>query len=456
MDPQDNTFPIPPADTTGGSIPQPPASAQPMQPAEVSATQPLAPVSQADPNLPPVAPAPATAPVPTQPDWANQAVADAAQLPPSAADVPLTAPSVPSVEPTNPPVNTPAEPLPESISAAAPAPNPEPFASAEQPPITPNEPPVASSIATPVEPLQPGIPQTPAAENTVLSPLAGEQSAVGQPTPIPTENTLDLSGQLPSAQTPLQPGAMQPGVDVSPTGQISTPTDTLAPAAPLATSGGLPTDLGTSYNQEMADIAAVQTTKKRWPLRLVLIIIAILALFLIITLALVFANRNQRKPAIVLNDQTVQSQPTAAPAIALPAGYKLVTRDCYSFGIVPQTTIDFTKIICSIGAKFGASSQYSIAVTPSTASVGDLNSYANTLKAGTAVSQANITIGGLNAIKLVQTVGGVGQQVIAVIPTGKSYTFNNGTVTAFAITTTYNDLDSKTISDNIVKTWLWK
>ncbi len=424
MDPQDNTFPIPPAENAGGSIPpaQQPAAAQPANPfAAQTPSQvpdPLTgvPMPMADPNaVTPPQPAPAQAPLP-QPEWQTQAQTDAAGLP---------------AGPDNPSLTAPNTPLPAGPSPA----------------------------------------QT---DNYVISPFSSSPAAEQQPVPatppqpapapavIPDANTLDLSNQPALTPQPVQPGTMQPGVDVSP---APAPTPVVAdqsfntpPPAQVEQpmSGGLPTDLGTSYNSDITDMAMTDTTRKKGPLKFIIIVVAALALMIILSLVLVFSARNQRKPAIELNDQTVQTQTTATQPAALPDGYKQVVRDCYSFGIVSQTTIDFAKTACNIGAKFGANSQYSITVTPSTAAVGDLTTFSNTLKAGTPISNDKIQLNNIDAVKIVQSVNGTTQQVIAVIPTGKNYTFNGAPVTAFTITTSYNDDASKTVSDNIVKTWAWK
>lgn len=435
MDPQDNTFPIPPAENAGGSVPpaQQPAAAQPVNPfaaqnpAQVPDPVTGVPMPAPDPNTPLTpqpAPAPAPQPMP-QPEWQAQAQADAAGLAPG---------------PENPALNTPGAPLP-----AAPTPT-----------------------------------QT---DNFVISPFSNSPTAAPQPATaplpqaapaaaaIPEANTLDLSNQpsltpqpmqpgVDLASQPVQPGAMQPGVDVNPMQAPMVANQSFSTPPPVATEqpipGGLPTDLGTSFNSDITDMAMTDTTRKKGPLKFIIIIVAALALMLILSLILVFSARNQRKPAIELNDQTVQTQTTATQPAALPDGYKQVVRDCYSFGIVSQTTIDFTKTACNIGAKFGATSQYSITITPSTAAVGDLTTFSNTLKAGTPISNDKIQLNNIDAVKIVQSVSGTTQQVIAVIPTGKNYTFNGAPVTAFTITTSYNDDASKTVSDNIVKTWAWK
>ncbi len=421
MDPQDNTFPIPPAENTGGSVPpaQQPAAAQPANPFAaqnpVQVPDPVTgvPMPAPDPNATaaPQPAAPTPQPMP-QPQWQAQAQADAASLPP---------------EPENPSLTAPTNPMP----AATPPPQDNyvlsPFSN------SPTQPQQAAPVQQPI-----GQPATPA---------------------IPDANTLDLSNQPPLTPQPVQPGAMQPGVEVNPmpapaVADTSFNTPPVTPEQPM--SGGLPTDLGTSFNSDITDLAMTDTTRKKGPLKFIIIIVAALALMIILSLILVFSARNQRKPAIELNDQTVQTQTTATQPAALPDGYKQVVRDCYSFGIVSQTTIDFTKTACNIGAKFGATSQYSITVTPSTAAVGDLTTFSNTLKAGTPISNDKIQLNNIDAIKLVQSVNGTTQQVIAVIPTGKNYTFNGAPVTAFTITTSYNDDASKTVSDNIVKTWAWK
>ncbi len=419
MDPQDNTFPIPPAENTGGSIPpaQQPAAAQPanpfaaQNPAQVPDPVTGVPMPATNVNTASTQqPAPASQPMP-QPNWQAQAQADAASLPPE--------PENPSLTAAAPPVPAQTDNYVLSPFSNSPAPQPQP-APAPQP-----------------------MPQP-----VVAAPA------------IPDANTLDLSNQPSVASQPTQPGAMQPGVEVNPmAAPVATDPSFNTPPPPATEQplpGGLPTDLGTSFNSDITDMAMTDTTRKKGPLKFIIIVVAALALMLILSLILVFSARNQRKPAIELNDQTVQTQTTATQPAALPDGYKQVVRDCYSFGIVSQTTIDFTKTACNIGAKFGATSQYSITVTPSTAAVGDLTTFSNTLKAGTPISNDKIQLNNIDAVKIVQSVNGTTQQVIAVIPTGKNYTFNGAPVTAFAITTSYNDDTSKTVSDNIVKTWAWK
>ncbi len=416
MDPQDNTFPIPPAENAGGSVqpPQQPAAAQPVNPfaAQNPAQVPdpvtgvpmPAPTQNSGVSQPSVSPAPVQQ-QPVQPEWQAQAAADAAGLP---------------AGPENPSLTQPANPLP--------------------------------AVPTPQQ-----------TDSYVLSPFSsapGAPQPAPAPTAIPDANTLDLSNQPNVTPQLAQPGMMQPGVEVNPVAtptagaqQFSSPPPVSAPQPML---GALPSDLGTSFNTDITDLAMTDTARKKGPLKFIIIIVAVVALMLILSLILVFSARNQRKPAIELNDQTVQTQTTATQPAALPEGYKQVVRDCYSFGIVSQTTIDFTKTACNIGAKFGATSQYSIIITPSTAAVGDLTTFSNTLKAGTPISNDKIQLNNIEAVKIVQSVNGATQQVIAVIPTGKNYTFNSLPVTAFTITTSYNDETSKTVSDNIVKTWAWK
>jgi hypothetical protein len=386
-------------------------------------------VSATPTPMPAANPQPLPQTPPVGPDWQNQAAADAASLPQG---------------PDNYSVNSPLTPPPA---------NPQPSDNLLSP---------VGNVQPPAAPAQP-TPQAPIVEPTPAPSVYGQPADVAAPAAMPEANTLDLSNQpqiTPQPPAPPVPGAMQPGVEVAPQPQITNSYDqanpAVAPMAPAAPDGGLPTDLGTSYNADLTGMAAAEVSKKRGPLKWILIAVAVIALILIIGLAIVFSARNQRKPAIELNEQPVQSTSnTTTTSSALPEGYKLVNRDCFSFGIVEQTTINFDLTDCRVAAKFGASSQYTIKVenTNQTASLQD---YANSLVSGTKVSQENIKMGGIDSIKIVETVNGVNQQLIVTITSGKNYTFDGAPVNSFILITTYNDADSKTIGDNVVKTWTWK
>lgn len=419
MDPQDNTFPIPPADNNGGSTP--PVAGQPTQPADVSAAPYPPPVQQPTPE--PISPV-----QPQQPSWTDQAMSDAAGLPPGNDNYSLTNPN----------------PAPTPLTSQQPlvAPSPDPT-------TAPATSPTAGQV-----PMQ--------ASSNLVAPFANDPNTAPIPTSptVPTDNTLDLSNQPASQPVPLgvvETGAMQPGVDVSPNTQIGSVGDQAYPMAPQtpAAQTGLPTDLMGSYNDSMTGVAAEQAGKKKGPLKIILIVVAVIALLLIVTLAIVFSGRNQRKPAIELNEQTVPTQTSTTDTAKLPDGYKLVNRNCFSFGIVQQTTINFDLTDCRVAAKFGATSQYTIKVE-NTNQTANLQDYTNTLITGTKVSQENIKMGGIDSIKIVETVNGVNQQLIVTITNGKNYTFDGAPVNSFILITTYNDADSKTVGDNVVKTWIWK
>ena len=420
-DQQNNTFPIPaptpPANPTGGTIPaigDPPLAAVP---APVVSPTPM-PVDQTSATPPPL-----------QPDWQTQTVADAADLPLGPDNTSLNTPSQPGVGAVT-PLETDARALPQSDVMPLPV--------SPAPTVAPN----------PFEATPP------------LSEPAPIASAP-EPTPIPLDNTLDLSGQNvplePIAPTPApvapapQLGALQPGVDISPdTGQNAQP-DLI---------GGIPPDFGNSYNANAANSAAAKGGMKTIT-KVIIIAAVVIGLIIVISLALLLVNRNNRTPAVDLNqaqvDQTQNATDTntSAPA-AIPTGFKQVPRDCYSFGVLLPTTVNFTATSCKIAAKFGGVSQYDLSVTPVTSAVTDLQSLVDQAKIGTITSQEDITLNNIPAKKIAQTVNGVNVQTVVVIPTGKSYLFNGLAINGFIITTSASDDISKNASAVLISTWTWK
>jgi len=445
QDSQDNTFPIPGADNTanqqvGGSDVQPGASAQPgdlasaqqpaqptqvpqpVQPADLSATQP-APLGGMPPTNLQTQP---VQPAPVAPDWQNQATADAVALPAGV---------------DNYAVNTPSQPVYDQSTQGV----------------------------QPLQSVQPMMPEAPVATQPVV-PVSDPYT---NPTAIPQGNTLDLSGQplnqpvqpiLPNQldqqapyAVPVEPGVMQPGVDVQPTTQVASS----MPGMPGDDMAGLPSDFGTSFNAQADDMAAAQNAKKSKPMKLIIIGVAVLAVVLILGLVLVFSSRNSRKPAIQLNETPV-TQPDQAkdsnsitPA-AIPAGYQKVDRDCYSYGVLLPTTVDFTKTACSMDAKFGSLSQYILTVAPVTDAVVDLQNLVDKAKVGTITSQDDIKLGGVAAKKIIQKVNGLDQQTVVVIPTNKAYLSAGKSVNGFIINSSASDDASKAASATLISTWVWK
>ncbi len=422
QDNQDNTFPIPatnpPNDQVGGSA--------------------LPPVNDTPPLTPPAQPDPANQPQPVQPEWASQATQDASQLPAGTDNFALNTPSQPGLDTaTNMAQDQtlPTQPPPTGSS------------------LTPSTDPFSSSPTTPDANTYP-IPNTEPAPPSTSEPSA----------PIPLENTLDLSGQnVPLEPAPVAPtapadqsGILQPGVDINP-GTGLPPVEGEAQTPNLDT---LPTDFGDSNNAIAANAASAET-KKKFPPKIMLIAGAALGFILIISIVLVIVSRSQRKPAVDLNQaqvdqtQTATDNTTTTPA-AIPEGYKKVERDCYTFGVLLPTTVDFAKTTCKISAKFGSTSQYTIAVTPVTDTLTGLQALVDQAKVGTITSQEDIKLGGFDAKKVIQKVNGLDQQSVVVIPTGKNYLLDGKAITGFIINTSFNDDTAKKASDTLVSTWFWK
>lgn len=424
QDPADNTFPIPGADNTqvpaGGSAVPPVANQQPgalpyQPPTDPNVVQPAA-APIADPSLTTVQPAPVA------PGWQNQAEADAAQLPQGPDNYSLTPEPLVAAQPqVQEPVAQPA--VNEGYTSVA-QPATEPLGGntldlSGQQPVAPLPP-----VSQPEVPLQP-----------VVDPATYQQPVV------PIE--------------PQMPGTLQAGVDVVPGAPIQT-----AGVVPPATDiNGIPANFGMSNNSQAGVVASTQAKKKSGPLKFILIAVAVLAVIILISLALVFSARNSRKPAIQLNEEAVtpteQANETATPA-AIPAGYQQVTRNCFGFGVLLPTTVDFTKTTCTMAAKFGSASQYNLTVTPVVDSVADLQALVDKSKVGTITSQDDIKLGGVPAKKLIQQVNGLDQQTIVVIPANKTYQQDGKTITGFIINTSASDDTSKQASANLISTWSWK
>lgn len=411
MQDDNNTFSIPQADPANNTTPP---SGQP--------------VSDAANNQLGFTPAPAPVasnPLETtaQPQWVDQSVGDAATL----NDQGANNYSVSTPTPTNPLTAPVAQP-----EMQMPVPGQTPMAPATQP-VAQANPLEAPALQQPVAP----------------------EPMPAAPAEVPSSNTLDLSNaQPPVSSAPVQgfnqnPGVMQPGVDIAP----------VATADYDPSTGGIPNDFGAaSFNTDITNMADMQESSSKKPLKFIIIGVVALALVLILGLVLVLVSRNDRAPAVELNQEQVEDTTTATattPA-AIPDGFKQATRDCYSFGVMTPTTLNFSNTACNIKAKFGSVSQYDMSVTPVTDNVPDLQALVDLAKQGNITSQEDITLNGIAAKKVIQSVNGLDVQTIVVMPTDKNYQFNSKTVNGFIINSSFNDDTAKSASSTLVSTWSWK
>ena len=456
QDSQDNTFPIPATGGTGtnaaaGPVPAPDNQGLGFTPAP-------APTGGDNGQVP----ANGSGQTPVAPDWTNQASADAAALPPGSDNFSINTPTPPSSDmATGLPLSP--SPAPDTGIVTDPTANNEASTDSGIPPTPiPQEPSTDTGLGSqqPELPTQPEQTQysqpQPIDQNSVQNqPLPTYDSNIAQANPVvPVSNTLDLSNQ-PIDYSQPQPvaGVMQPGVEIAP--QTGIQSDTM----PVTDLGGIPPDFGSSYNTEATDMMGAESTKSRLPMKFILIGAGALGLIIILSLVLVFVNRNQRTPAVDLNqavvEETQKPEESTTPA-EIPEGYKKVERDCFSFGVLLPTTINFTPTTCKITAKFGSVSQYNININPVTDSVTDLQALVDQAKVGTITSQEDIKLNGVEAKKVIQKVNGLDQQNIVVIPSNKTYQLEGKAINGFIITTSYNDDTSKTASDNLISTWAWK
>ena len=428
QDSQDNTFPIPAAGD--GSNDQ--------------ASTPNTPGQSTSSGLgfnP--APPPDNTQQPVAPDWTNQATADAAQLPPGVDDYSINTPPQPT--PPMQPTGLPTSPAPAIDPNAIQTPTLNTDAGIPPTPIPPDPNSDPNQVAPlPTQP-DPNMYQQPVVDQGAMSAPAAAAYDPNAIQPAPAANTLDLTNQ--------PAGAMQPGVEIAP--QVSQQPG----AMPMADMGGIPPDFGSSYNTEATDMMGAQTSKSKLPMKFILIGAGVLGLIIVVSLVLVFVNRNQRTPAVDLNQAVVEETQTpeqsTSPA-AIPEGYKKVERDCFSFGVLLPTTVNFTPTTCKISAKFGSVSQYILTINAVTDPVTDLQGLVDQAKVGEITSQEDIKLNGVDAKKIVQKVNGLDQQNIVVIPANKNYQLEGKAINGFIITTSFNDDTSKTASDNLISTWEWK
>lgn len=435
QDSQDNTFPIP---STGDTANSQAGNTTPPPPANDSSGLGFTPAPPPDINQQPVAP-----------DWTNQATADAAQLPPGVDEYSINSTAQPGVAspaglPLSPaPAPDPNVAPPQTINTDSgipptpipPDPNMDPNQAYQQPAM-PAQPDPAAYPQQPMDQMgQTNIPAQPPYDPNAMQPM----------TAVPPANTLDLSNQ------PM--GSMQPGVEIAPQMNVQ---DGTMPATDM---GGIPPDFGNSYNTEATDMMGAQASKSRFPMKFILIGAGALGFIIILSLVLVFVNRNQRTPAVDLNEAVIEEtqtpEETSTPA-EIPEGYKKVERDCFSFGVLLPTTVNFTPTTCKISAKFGSVSQYNLVVKAVTDPVTDLQGLVDQAKVGTITNQEDIKLNGVDAKKIIQKINGLDQQDIVVIPANKNYQLEGSAINGFIITTSFSDDTSKTASDNLVSTWAWK
>lgn len=463
-DPLDNTFPMPATNDanspTGGSAAQPAINPQP-------AVLPTDPASY-DPNAAPAQPVPQESFTPSQesapvaPAWQDQASADAAQLPAGTDSYDINAQPQAYVDP-----NSAAQPYPvaQPGTVAAPQPYQEAPATGVYPDLQPTvDPGVAQSA-----------PQAYAEPQSAIDPTTGQplqsqvQQPVEQPQPLVMGAQQQFSSPPPEYPQPLDSGPIPPGntLDLSNQGAMASsaamtlPQDSADQAYPDNPLAGPPVDFGLSSNALATDMVAQNTSGSKRSLKFIIIGVVVVVAIALISLAVVLVGRSSKKPAVDLNQQNVevpadQNNTDTTQGIPIPDGYQEVARDCFNFGVFVPSTVDFTKKVCMMAAKFGTVSQYSITVTPVTDPVVDLQSLVDKAKsAGTITTQDDIELDGVASKKLIIKSNGLDQQTIVTIPTKKTYQMDGKNINAFVITTSYNDDVSKKASEVLISTWLW-
>ncbi len=473
-DPLDNTFPMPATDdsnSSAASAAQPAVNPQP-------AVLPTDPASY-DPNAAPAQAVPQESFTPAQetaqvaPAWQDQASADAAQLPagtdsydvnaqpqqqayadPNAAAQPY-APAQPQQQPYVDP-NAAAQPYAQAPAntvypEAQPAYDPNAIQPAQtvypepQPAIDPA---TGQPTQLPQQPIQPPQPTAAMGPQQEFSSAPSQYPQTLDSGPIPPGNTLDLSNQ----------GAMAGSA------AMTLPQDSAGQAYPDNPLSGPPVDFGLSSNALATDMVAQNTSGSKKSLKFIIIAVVVVVVIALVSLAAVLMSRNSSKPAVDLNEKSVDvteeqtdtDTETEKQGNSIPEGYQEVVRECFSFGVFLPTTVDFTKTVCQMAAKFGTVSQYSLTVTPVTDPVVDLQNLVDKAKAaGTITTQDDIQLGGVPSKKLIIKSNGLDQQTLVTIPTNKTYKIDGKNINAFIITTSYNDDVAKKASEVLIRTWIW-
>lgn len=453
-DPLDNTFPMPATDdanSSAASATQPAINPQPaVLPADPASYDPNAAPAQAVPQES-FTPAQDTAPV--APAWQDQASADAAQLPAGTDSYDINA--QPQQQAYADP-NTAAQPYVETpANTVYPEPQPayDPNAILPAPPIYPEaqsaiDPATGQPAQLPQQPIQPPQPTAAMGPQQEFSSAPSDYPQTLDSGPIPPGNTLDLSNQ----------GAMAGSA------AMTLPQDSAGQAYPDNPLAGPPVDFGLSSNALATDMAAQNTSGNKKSLKFIIIAVVVVVVIALVSLAAVLMSRNSSKPAVDLNEKSVDvaeeqtdtDTDTEKQGNAIPEGYQEVVRECFSFGVFLPTTVDFTKTVCQMAAKFGTVSQYSLTVTPVTEPVVDLQNLVDKAKAaGTITTQDDIELDGVPSKKLVIKSNGLDQQTLVTIPTKKTYQIDGKNINAFIITTSYNDDVAKKASEVLISTWLW-
>lgn len=453
-DPLDNTFPMPATDdanSSAASATQPAINPQPaVLPTDPASYDPNAAPAQAVPQES-FTPAQDTAPV--APAWQDQASADAAQLPAGTDSYDINA--QPQQQAYADP-NTAAQPYVETpANTVYPEPQPayDPNAILPAPPIYPEaqsaiDPATGQPAQLPQQPIQPPQPTAAMGPQQEFSSAPSDYPQTLDSGPIPPGNTLDLSNQ----------GAMAGSA------AMTLPQDSAGQAYPDNPLAGPPVDFGLSSNALATDMAAQNTSGNKKSLKFIIIAVVVVVVIALVSLAAVLMSRNSSKPAVDLNEKSVDvaeeqtdtDTDTEKQGNAIPEGYQEVVRECFSFGVFLPTTVDFTKTVCQMAAKFGTVSQYSLTVTPVTEPVVDLQNLVDKAKAaGTITTQDDIELDGVPSKKLVIKSNGLDQQTLVTIPTKKTYQIDGKNINAFIITTSYNDDVAKKASEVLISTWLW-
>jgi hypothetical protein len=388
---------------------------------------------------------------PVAPAWQDQASADAAQLPAGtdSYDINAQPQQQPYVDPNAAPqpyVETPAstvypEPQPAyDPNAILPASTVYPQAQSAIDPAT------GQPAQLPQQPTQPPQPAGAMGPQQEFSNAPSDYPQTLDSGPIPPGNTLDLSNQ----------GAMAGSA------AMTLPQDSAGQAYPDNPLAGPPVDFGLSSNALATDMVAQNTSGNKKSLKFIIIAVVVVVVIALVSLAAVLMSRNSSKPAVDLNETNVNvteeqtDTGTEKQGNAIPEGYQEVVRECFSFGVFLPTTVDFTRTVCQMAAKFGTVSQYSLTVTPVTEPVVDLQNLVDKAKAaGTITTQDDIELDGVPSKKLIIKSNGLDQQTLVTIPTKKTYQIDGKNINAFIITTSYNDDVAKKASEVLISTWLW-
>lgn len=459
MQPQDNDFPI--DQVQGGGSAAVPASDQTTGSTPVSGGETFQPKPSGGETFQPQSIA---QPGPPQPDWHNDAQADANQLYSQPDNSPVyTAPS--SAPPTS--ENIPATPSPSDtmkadFQQASNLANENPLTVSEQTdsvqlvPPSPTTEPVPTSDASNAEPQPPIEPVQEPMENISNGPALAPKEPIQYEQPQPDEQS-QLVDQSPTTQDmyaqPGLPGSDSLGAAVADMGQEGQPQTAMPQASQMPGQDQMPQG---SYGPP---------PKKKSGKLLFIILGAVLGLAIIGAGVFLFlrSRTNTTTQTPTTTDQTNNSNTTPTPApssgpASPPPGYATITKQCYTFALFVPNTVPQDQSCTFTNATFGQKQISKIGVSTGTIPTKTLDELTASFRPTvTVVSENKIKLHNFDADQIIyKATDGKTYSAVFTLVVGKNYQQEGKPVTTLILTTSYQEEFDITVTKNVLDTWRWQ